>query len=57
MCWIIWHPVWRKTTFWRFPDLTREDIKACLAFAADREAEIVFGWAVNLPFDQGIKPS
>ena len=24
-----------------FPDLTREDIKACLAFAADRERKIV----------------
>ena len=24
-----------------FPDLTREDIKACLAFAADRERRLV----------------
>ncbi len=24
-----------------FPDLTREDIKACLAFAADRERKLV----------------
>ena len=24
-----------------FPDLTREDIRACLAFAADRERRIV----------------
>jgi uncharacterized protein (DUF433 family) len=24
-----------------FPDLTREDIKACLAFAADRERKFV----------------
>jgi uncharacterized protein (DUF433 family) len=23
-----------------FPDLTREDIKACLAFAADRERKL-----------------
>ena len=25
-----------------FPDLTKEDIKACLAFAADREAQTRF---------------
>lgn len=25
-----------------FPDLTREDIRACLAFAADRERKLVF---------------
>jgi len=24
-----------------FPDLTREDIKACLAFAADRERKLI----------------
>jgi uncharacterized protein (DUF433 family) len=24
-----------------FPDLTKEDIKACLAFAADRERKLV----------------
>ncbi|CAN5698645.1 hypothetical protein BH10CHL1_BH10CHL1_43330 [soil metagenome] len=24
-----------------FPDLTREDIKACLAFAADRERKLL----------------
>ncbi|HUK55991.1 MAG TPA: DUF433 domain-containing protein [Nitrospiria bacterium] len=24
-----------------FPDLTREDIKACLAFAADRERRLI----------------
>lgn len=24
-----------------FPDLTREDIRACLAFAADRERQLV----------------
>jgi uncharacterized protein (DUF433 family) len=24
-----------------FPDLTREDIRACLAFAADRERKLV----------------
>jgi uncharacterized protein (DUF433 family) len=24
-----------------FPDLTREDIRACLAFAADRERKVV----------------
>jgi len=26
-----------------FPDLTREDIRACLAFAADRERKLVAG--------------
>jgi uncharacterized protein (DUF433 family) len=26
-----------------FPDLTREDIRACLAFAADRERKLVSG--------------
>ena len=26
-----------------FPDLTREDIRACLAFAADRERRLVAG--------------
>ncbi len=26
-----------------FPDLTREDIRACLAFAADRERKLVGG--------------
>jgi uncharacterized protein (DUF433 family) len=26
-----------------FPDLTREDIKACLAFAADRERKLFSG--------------
>lgn len=25
-----------------FPDLTREDIRACLAFAADRERKLAF---------------
>ena len=25
-----------------FPDLTQEDIRACLAFAADRERKLVF---------------
>lgn len=25
-----------------FPDLTREDIRACLAFAADRERQMVW---------------
>lgn len=25
-----------------FPDLTRDDIRACLAFAADRERRLVF---------------
>ena len=29
-----------------FPDLTQEDIKACLAFAADRERKFV---SVSLP--------
>jgi uncharacterized protein (DUF433 family) len=24
-----------------FPDLTREDLKACIAFAADRERKLV----------------
>jgi uncharacterized protein (DUF433 family) len=24
-----------------FPDLTREDIRACLAFAADRERKLI----------------
>ena len=26
-----------------FPDLTREDLKACIAFAADRERKLVTG--------------
>lgn len=26
-----------------FPDLTKEDIRACLAFAADRERKLVSG--------------
>ena len=24
-----------------FPDLTREDLKACIAFAADRERQLI----------------
>ncbi|MBI4872773.1 MAG: DUF433 domain-containing protein [Candidatus Riflebacteria bacterium] len=28
-----------------FPDLTRDDILACLAFAADRERRLVEVWA------------
>ena len=33
-----------------FPDLTREDIRACLAFAADRERQLVAGGGVRMPF-------
>ena len=37
-----------------FPDLTREDIRACLAFAADRERRLALVPGVNLPFDQNL---
>lgn len=29
-----------------FPDLTREDLKACLAYAADRERRLMFAPAI-----------
>ena len=32
-----------------FPDLTREDVRACLAFAADRERQLVAGCGVRMP--------
>ena len=41
-----------------FPDLTREDIRACLAFAADRERRMVsVPPGMKLPFDQNLSPN
>ena len=42
-----------------FPDLTTEDIRACLAFAADRERRLAFlpefaAWLMKLLFDQNL---
>lgn len=40
-----------------FPDLTREDIRACLAFAADRERKLVtIARAWGCLFDQNLSP-
>lgn len=40
-----------------FPDLTRDDIRACLAFAADRERRLLVpGAACSCLLDQNLSP-
>ncbi len=39
-----------------FPDLAKEDIRACLAFAADRERKLRQHSSVKLLFDENLFP-
>jgi uncharacterized protein (DUF433 family) len=39
-----------------FPDLTADDIKACLAFAADRERKLAYLPEHETLFDQNLSP-
>ena len=39
-----------------FPYLNREDIQACLSYAADRERLLMSAWFLRLLFDQNLSP-